>query len=108
MGVLAESFAVEKRGDNRYGFPNPLPEGRGVVFGGHLMGGSLQLLVGRFPGSRLSLDPIGRLFGEAGFGPLSQAITGALEGALFCAWVVAAMLTAARGSDRRSPTASGA
>lgn len=78
------------------------------LIGGHLMGGSLQLLVGRFPGSRLSLDPIGGLFGEAGFGPLSQAVTGALEGALFCACVVAAMLTAARGSHRRSPTASGA
>ncbi len=66
------------------------------VLGGRLLGGSLDLLVRHFPGSRLRLDPIGRLFGETGFGPLSQVATAALEGALFCACVTAAMIWARR------------
>src|SRR3546814_12172690 len=49
--------------------------------GGRLMGGSLDLLARSFEGSRLRLDQIGAVFGEAGFGPISQAATGALEGA---------------------------
>ena len=56
------------------------------------MGGSLDLLARRFPDSRLRLDPIGALFNERGFGPVSQAVTGGLEGALFGACVVGAML----------------
>jgi len=64
--------------------------------GGRLMGGSLDLLARSFPGSRLRLDPLGALVGESGFGRLSQAITGALEGALFAACIVAAMLLARR------------
>ncbi|HVJ02860.1 MAG TPA: transcriptional regulator, partial [Sphingomonas sp.] len=34
------------------------------LLGGRMMGGSLDLLARHFPGSRLRLDPIGRLFGE--------------------------------------------
>jgi len=60
--------------------------------GGRLMGGSLELLATTFEGSRLRLDRIGALFGEAGFGPLSQAATGAMEGALFGACIVGAMV----------------
>jgi hypothetical protein len=60
------------------------------------MGGSLALLAAHFPGSRLRLDRIGALFGESGFGPVTQAVTGALEGALFAGCVVAAMLLARR------------
>ena len=45
------------------------------------MGGSLDLLARSFPDSRLRLDPIGGLFGESGFGPISQVVTGGLEGA---------------------------
>lgn len=59
--------------------------------GGRLMGGSLQLLANTFEGSRLQLDRIGALFGETAFGPISQAVTGAMEGALFAACIVAAM-----------------
>ena len=66
------------------------------LLGGRLMGGSLALLATHFPGSRLRLDRIGALFGESGFGPVTQAVTGALEGALFSACVVAAMLLAKR------------
>jgi len=61
------------------------------LLGGRLMGGSLDLLASRLPGSRLRLDPIGHLFGEPIFGPTAQMVTGALEGALFAACVVGAM-----------------
>ena len=60
------------------------------------MGASLDLLAQRFPASRLRLDQVGALLGEQGFGPLSQMVTGALEGALFGGCVVAAMLFARR------------
>ena len=61
------------------------------LLGGRLMGGSLALLARSLPASRLRLDAIGRLFGETGLGPVSLAVTGALEGALFAACIVAAM-----------------
>ena len=60
------------------------------------MGGSLVLLAQTFPGSRLTLDRIGAVFGESGFGPLTQTVTGALEGGLFAACVVGAMAVAQR------------
>jgi hypothetical protein len=60
------------------------------------MAGSLDLLARSFPESRLRLDPIGELLGEKGFGPVSQVVTGALEGALFAGCVVAAMIVARR------------
>ena len=66
------------------------------LLGGRLMAGSLDTLAHHFPASRLRLDPLGRLFGESGFGPISQAITGALEGGLFSACVVTAMILARR------------
>ena len=66
------------------------------LLGGRLMSGSLDLLARSFPGSRLRLDGIGALLGENGFGPVSQAVTGALEGALFAGCIVGAMLLAAR------------
>ena len=67
-----------------------------VLLGGRLMAGSLDLLSTGFPASRLSLAPIGRWFGESGFGPLSQLATAGLEGALFSACVVGAMVLAGR------------
>lgn len=66
------------------------------LLGGRLMGGSLDLLASRFPESRLRLDQIGPLFGESGFGQVSGAVTAALEGALFSACLVAAMILARR------------
>jgi len=66
------------------------------LLGGRLLGGSLDLLARSFPDSRLKLAAIGGLFGEPGLGPLSQAVTGALEGALFAAGLVGAMLLAER------------
>jgi DNA-binding winged helix-turn-helix (wHTH) protein len=64
--------------------------------GGRLMLGSLDLLERGFPGSRIRLDVISRIFGEASFGPVTLAVTAALEGALFTAGVVAAMQFARR------------
>ena len=66
------------------------------LLGGRLMGGSLDLLARSFPGSRLRLDQIGGLFGESGFGRVSQIVTGGLEGALFGGCVVGAMILARR------------
>jgi DNA-binding winged helix-turn-helix (wHTH) protein len=69
--------------------------------GGTLMGGSLDLLARRFPESRLSLDPIGAVFGEAGFGPVSQVVTGGIEGLLFGGCVVGAMALARKAMASR-------
>jgi DNA-binding winged helix-turn-helix (wHTH) protein len=69
------------------------------LLGGRLMGGSLALLAEHFPGSRLRLDKIGAVFGESGFGPVTQLVTGTLEGALFAGCFVAAMLLARRQLD---------
>jgi DNA-binding winged helix-turn-helix (wHTH) protein len=66
------------------------------LLGGRLMGGSLDLLSKTFPASRLRLDVLGTLFGESGLGPVSQVVTGALEGMLFAACVVGAMLAVRR------------
>jgi hypothetical protein len=71
--------------------------------GGRLMAGSLDLLARNVPGSRLRIDAIGRAFGEIGLGPIGQSATGALEGALFAACIVAAMMRARRDLDRASP-----
>ena len=62
-----------------------------ALLGGRLMGGSLAALAAQFPGTRLSLDHLGALFGEATFGPVSQAVTAGLEGALFGAVMVLAL-----------------
>lgn len=61
------------------------------LLGGRLMGGSLAAFAAAFPDSRVGVDGLGRLLGESGFGPLSQSLSGALEGALFCAGVALAI-----------------
>ena len=45
------------------------------------------------------MDGIGAVFGEQGIGPISALATGALEGALFSAFVVGAMILARRNLD---------
>ncbi|QNM84132.1 transcriptional regulator [Sphingomonas sabuli] len=65
-----------------------------ALLGGRMMGGSLAQLARSFPDSRLRLDQIGALFGEADFGPVSQAVLAGLEGALFAGCVVGAMAVA--------------
>ncbi|MDP8993988.1 MAG: winged helix-turn-helix domain-containing protein [Pseudomonadota bacterium] len=73
-----------------------------ALLGGRLMGGSLDLLASHFPDSRLRLDRIGALFGESGFGPVTQAVTGGIEGLLFAACIVGAMMIARRRLRGRS------
>src|SRR4051794_23567922 len=67
-----------------------------ALLGGRMMLGSLDLLARQVPGSRLRLDKISQLFGEASFGPVTRTVTSVLEGALFAAAVVSAMSLAAR------------
>ncbi|ESQ90159.1 hypothetical protein ABAC460_10435 [Asticcacaulis sp. AC460] len=61
------------------------------LLGGRMMLGSLALLGEQFPGSRLHLDGISALFGESGFGLISQLVTGGLEGALFSGCIAAGL-----------------
>ncbi|MDB5472155.1 MAG: transcriptional regulator [Caulobacter sp.] len=63
-----------------------------TAMNGRLMAGSLDALARQFPDSRLSLQPLGKLFGEAAFGPISRIGTPGLEGALFAACIVGAIL----------------
>jgi DNA-binding winged helix-turn-helix (wHTH) protein len=72
------------------------------LLGGRLMGGSLALLASHFPESHLRLDQIGGLFGERGFGPISQTVTGGLEGMLFAGCIVGAIVIARRSLDETS------
>jgi DNA-binding winged helix-turn-helix (wHTH) protein len=66
------------------------------VAGGHLMGGSLELLARSFDGSRLHLDALGRFFGEVHFGHTTQVVLGGVEGLLFGVCVVGALVLARR------------
>jgi DNA-binding winged helix-turn-helix (wHTH) protein len=66
------------------------------LLGGRMMGGSLDLLARSFPDSRLRLDEIGGVLGEAGFGLASQIMTGGLEGVLFGGCIAGAMAIARR------------
>jgi len=72
-----------------------------ALVGGRLMAGSLDLLARTFPDSRLRLDEISGLFGESGVGPTTRFVTCCLEGALFSACVVAAMILAQRSFGER-------
>ena len=71
------------------------------LLGGSLMGGSLLSLARAFPESRLNLDPLGPLFGEAQFGPVAQAATGALEATLFATCIATAMVLGRRRLDKQ-------
>jgi DNA-binding winged helix-turn-helix (wHTH) protein len=73
-----------------------------ALFGGRLMAGSLDLLARTFPDSRLRLDQVSGLFGESGVGPVTRLVTCCLEGALFSACVVAAMILAQRSFGERA------
>ena len=61
------------------------------LLGGRLLLGSLELLEREFPGSRLRIGQIGRLFGENDLGATTGLVSCALEGALFSSFVVVAM-----------------
>ncbi|UIJ44398.1 transcriptional regulator [Sphingomonas cannabina] len=61
------------------------------LLGGHLLGGSLNLLAHGFAGARFRLDAIGALLGEEGFGRVSEALTATIEGGLFGICVAGAL-----------------
>jgi hypothetical protein len=67
-----------------------------ALLGGRLMAGSLDLLARTFPDSRLHLEPVSAIFGETGFGPMTRLVTSCLEGALFSACVVGAIILGQR------------
>ena len=67
-----------------------------IVVGGHLMGGSLELVARSFADSRLQLDALGRLFGEVHFGHTTQVVLGSVEGLLFGSCVAGALVLARR------------
>lgn len=67
------------------------------LLGGRLMLGSLDAVARSFPSSQLRLEPIGVLFGERGLGPIGEAATSGLEGALFGGCIVGALILARRG-----------
>ncbi|MDJ0758482.1 MAG: transcriptional regulator [Woeseiaceae bacterium] len=67
-----------------------------ALLGGRLMVGSLDLLVRQFSGTRFRLDRIGHLFGENGFGELTQIVTNSVEGALFAVCIVGVTMVARR------------
>jgi hypothetical protein len=53
------------------------------LVGGTLFSGSLEVLARSFSDSQIGMGPLAALFGEAHFGRTTQAVLGALEGALF-------------------------
>lgn len=71
-----------------------------ALIGRPMMGGSLDLLATSFPNSRLRMDRVGQLFGEGDFGPVTHIVTSGLEGALFSACLVGAMVLAAKRPPR--------
>jgi hypothetical protein len=74
-----------------------------ALSGGHLMGGSLDLLAHSFSESRLQLDAFGRYFGEVHFGQTTQVVFAGIEGLIFAACVVGALV--ASRLSRKAPAA---
>lgn len=73
------------------------------LLGGHLLGGSLNLLARGFPDARFRLDAIGSLAGENGFGRVSEALTATIEGGLFGLCVTGALGLARQSPKGRQP-----
>lgn len=68
--------------------------------GGRLLGGSLYALQQGLGDTRLRLETLSALLGEAGFGPLTLRIATVAEGALLATAMVAAILLALGGNRR--------
>ncbi|MDE2996585.1 MAG: winged helix-turn-helix domain-containing protein [Bacteroidota bacterium] len=66
------------------------------LLGGHLMGGSLQLVAESFDGSRIEMTSFAPLFGQMSLGMVSEMIMAGMEGLFFGA-CVAGMYTWIRG-----------
>lgn len=67
--------------------------------GGELFAGSLKNLTATFAGSRLHVDALGRVFGDAAFGTLTQALLGGVEALLFATCVVGGCVWARQASS---------
>ena len=69
-----------------------------------LVGGTLHLIAREARGSQINLTPIGRLVGEPGFGPVSQALIAACEGGVFGFGVGVALLRRRSHADLTNPS----
>jgi DNA-binding winged helix-turn-helix (wHTH) protein len=69
-----------------------------------LVGGTLHLIAREARGSQISLTPLGRLFGEPEFGPVSQALIAAWEGGIFGFGVGMALLRRRSHADLTGPS----
>jgi DNA-binding winged helix-turn-helix (wHTH) protein len=63
-----------------------------TIAGGRLMSGSLEILTNSFSDSQLRMDVMGRFFGEMDYGTITQTILTGVEGFLFGACVVGAIV----------------
>lgn len=97
--ALGGAVGAGAHAPGRGGWPAPLGAalGGGIAgallptIGGRLMGGSLAEVAATFPKSQIAVDGLGRLFGEPGFGPISQSAFGLVEGLVFGGAVALAM-----------------
>jgi hypothetical protein len=64
----------------------------------------LHLIAREARGSQINLTPIGRLVGEPGFGPVSQALIAACEGGIFGFGVGVALLRRRSHADLTNPS----
>lgn len=71
------------------------------LMGGQLFAGSLKNLVAAFSGSRLRMDALGGLLGDASSGQATQAVLGGVEAMLFGVCVVGAFVLARPAKERR-------
>jgi hypothetical protein len=69
-----------------------------------LVGGTLNLIAHEARGSQISLAPLGRLVGETGFGPVSQALIAAWEGGIFGFGVGFSLLRRRSHADLTNPS----
>jgi len=69
-----------------------------------LVGGTLHVIAREARGSQISLTPLGRLIGEPGFGPVSQALIAAWEGGIFGLGVGIALLRRRSHADLTNPS----
>lgn len=88
-GAAGLGYAIAAQGRRRWYAPAVIAAlcGAGafalVLSGRPLVGGTLHALAREARGSQLTLTPLGRLLGEPDFGPVSQALLGTGEGAMF-------------------------
>jgi DNA-binding winged helix-turn-helix (wHTH) protein len=69
-----------------------------------LVGGTLHVIAREARGSQISLTPLGRLVGEPGLGPVSQALIAACEGGIFGFGAGVALLRRRSHADLTNPS----